>query len=538
MSATGRSPVTEMVPPAFLPRLVEVLELVTSPAELDEVLRRLVSLACDLTGASYGVITVLDDGGRMRDFYIHGLDDETIDEIGELPVGRGVLGQLLQSERPLRLEHVGADPHATELPPGHPPIDRLLGVGIDAAGRRLGVLYLGDRSDKEPYDGLDEQRVRWLADRAAHALCAADARQRADSRARWLRAAQELAATLEPPLDPEVGLDRFVEAVGPLLGASSVALVRVGDSAVDVVAGDAAGRSQDPTDPATPVGAAVLATYSHGEAVVRRVAGRTVVVVPVALQLTDRLVLVVSLPRGTPAPDREDIDLLVGYTTQAASALDRARAVEERQELMVLADRERIARDLHDVVIQRLFATGLQLQGARAQADGRLADKIDTTVRDLDQTIIDIRTTVFELSRRKDRSLRGDIRELAKEYAGPLGFAPTVRVRGPVDSVVPEMVGDYLLATLREGLANTVRHAHARHVEVTVDVVEVPGSGASHALTLRIADDGRGLPAQVVESGLTNVRRRAQSFGGDVRITSQPGDGTTLEWSVPIGDDG
>lgn len=535
MSATDpAAPTTVPVPPAFLPHVVEVLELVTSPAEIDEVLRRLVTFACDLTGAAFGMLSVLDDDGFMRDFYIHGLDDRTVDAMGDLPVGRGVLGRLLRSDRPLRLDDVAASPESVGLPPGHPPVERFLGVGIDEGSRRLGVLYIGDPSDREPYDELDEHRLQWLADRAAHAIGAADARRRADRRARWLRSTQELAVALEPPLDPEAGPDRFLEAVGPLLGATAVALVRVGDEAVELVAGATAGSGQDPTDPATSVGAAVLATYAQAEPAVRRVDGCAVVVVPVELQLTERLVLVASLPRGTAAPEREDVELLAGYAAQAATALDRAHALAERQELVMLADRERIARDLHDVVIQRLFATGLQLQTARAGADAALVERIDATVSELDATIVDIRTTVFELSRRADRSLRSDVRELATEYAGPLGFAPVVRVRGPVDSLVPETVGDHLLATLREGLANAVRHAHAGQVEVAVEVVDASGPAGGHVVELRITDDGDGLPEQVVESGLRNVRRRAHAFGGELRVTSEPGAGTTLAWTVPL----
>ena len=198
---------------------------------------------------------------------------------------------------------------------------------------------------------------------------------------------------------------------------------------------------------------------------------------------------------------------------------------------MLVADRERIARDLHDLVIQRLFATGLQLQGARRLvADGDVRDRLDAAVADLDVTIRDIRSTIFELQRSHDESLRADVRGVVREYVPVLGFTPLVRSTGPVDTTATPVVGAQLLAVLREALSNVARHA-----EADAAVIEVEATGQQ--LALRVTDNGRGVPVDRRESGLRNVRRRATELGGTVQLLAEEPHGTRLEWTVPLGDD-
>ena len=194
----------------------------------------------------------------------------------------------------------------------------------------------------------------------------------------------------------------------------------------------------------------------------------------------------------------------------------------------MISDRDRIARDLHDLVIQRLFATGLQLQGIRSVADGPdVISRIDKTVDALDLTIKDIRSTIFELQTRRSDSLRAEIRALVKEYIPVLGFAPIVRTFGPVDTAVPEPIRDQLLAVLREALSNVARHALADHAEIEVRT-------GSQEVVLVVTDDGMGLPARRTESGLRNVRRRASALSGTLQLTAlEPG--TQLLWRVPLG---
>jgi signal transduction histidine kinase len=253
-----------------------------------------------------------------------------------------------------------------------------------------------------------------------------------------------------------------------------------------------------------------------------------VVVVPLRAHLAAAGVLLVVLGTGRVALEGEEAELLTSFADQASLALDRAQAVADHEELMLVADRDRIARDLHDLVIQRLFATGLQLQGARRMAgDDEIASRIDNAVADLDVTIRDIRSTIFELQHARDASLRADVQGVAHEYVPVLGFTPLVRTSGPVDTAVPEPVGAQLLAVLREALSNVARHAGAEAAVVEVEV-------ADGSVTLRVTDNGRGLPVDRHESGLRNVRRRAAEHRGTVRLLPEEPHGTRMEWTVPL----
>ncbi|MDN7122709.1 GAF domain-containing protein [Nocardioides sp. ChNu-153] len=527
---TPRS-ITGIVGGDRLPHVLDLLARLTGDGDVRTLLQDVVSSACELVGARYGVLTVLDIDGRLGDFYLHGLDESARDEIGDFPVGRGVLGCLLRSDEPMRLDDVTAHPLATLLPPGHPPVERFVGVGIDRRERRLGMLYLGDEDDRAPFTPDDERLLGWLADRAAHVLDVAGARERAVRRSEWLTVSQRLAELLQPPIAADAALAHVTELVSWVFRARSVVLVRLVADAVVVVAEDDVSSTEHlvPAEhlaPGAAVFEAVHAANRSRRSVVARADSTVVVLVPFRSELAEPLVLGVALRPGDRAPAEEELELLESFVSHAVSSIDRIRAVGERQELMVLADRDRIARDLHDVVIQRIFATGLQLQGLRAQVAPDARPRFDAAVRELDQTIRDIRTTIFELSRLQGTSLRAEVLQLAAEYADALGFTPEVHVRGPVDTTVPDRESDELLATLREGLSNVVRHARAS--AVTIDL-----QADDDIVALRLLDDGVGFDG-AVESGLVNVRRRAEALGGTARVMSEHGGGTLLEWVVPL----
>ena len=227
-----------------------------------------------------------------------------------------------------------------------------------------------------------------------------------------------------------------------------------------------------------------------------------------------------------------DQELVVTLAGAAAVAIENARLHARVQELSVLEDRERIARDLHDTVIQRLFAVGLSLQGTAplAQRD-EVRDRLLDAVGDLDQTIREIRTAIFGLEGPRPawrRGLRDDVLGLLNEAAGALGFEPRVVFEGPIDSGVPSLVGEELTATLREALSNVARHAGATEVEVVVAV------GAE--LALRVADNGAGMPEEVRPGGrgLRNMASRAERLGGSCKAGAAPSGGTMVEWRVPL----
>jgi signal transduction histidine kinase len=260
----------------------------------------------------------------------------------------------------------------------------------------------------------------------------------------------------------------------------------------------------------------------------RNVGDLSALVIPLRAHLAQAGGLVAIFDPGTPL-SMEDRELLASFADQAGLALDRAQAVVDREEHAVIFDRERIARDLHDVVIQRLFATGLKLQGAASQAtDPAIESRLENAVDDLDVTIKAIRGTIFELQHRGSDSLRSEIRGLVREYVSVLGFSPTVLTSGPVDTAVPAHVREELLPVLREAVSNVARHAQADWAQIEVQATD-------QEVRLSVADDGVGLSEDRTESGLRNVRRRAADLGGSVELT--PGDpgGTVLVWRVPLG---
>ncbi len=220
--------------------------------------------------------------------------------------------------------------------------------------------------------------------------------------------------------------------------------------------------------------------------------------------------------------------MIITFAVQAALALERVQAQEERQLLVVLEDRERIARDLHDVVIQRLFAAGLGLQSmSRLVGRDDLRQRLDQTVTDLDTTIRDIRTAIFELRAPAAASLHSELIDTVEACADALGFRPTLRVTGLIDRGVPDALRPEIVAVAREALSNVVRHAHAHAVEVSVDVT-------ADAFTLRVTDDGVGIDSPKPGSGLGNMRARAEDRAGDFSLTNVDPHGTRLTWTVPI----
>ena len=228
-----------------------------------------------------------------------------------------------------------------------------------------------------------------------------------------------------------------------------------------------------------------------------------------------------------------DEELVVALAAAAGVAIENARLHARLQDLAVLHDRERIARDLHDTVIQRLFATGLSLQGAvRFAQRSEAADRIQTAIEDLDDTVRHIRTVIFGLESSQAKGVGGvrqQIMALTKDAAGSLGFDPRVVFDGPVDAAVDEATAPELLATLREALSNVARHADASRVGVEVT--------AGEDIVLLVADNGRGCGGEAGGGpghGLRNMRARAEALGGHCEVAAGDDGGTKLQWKVPI----
>jgi signal transduction histidine kinase len=247
-----------------------------------------------------------------------------------------------------------------------------------------------------------------------------------------------------------------------------------------------------------------------------------------------RGVLTVGRCHGGPPLPVAASGVVASFAAQAAIALELAARRADAEQLSVFEDRDRIARDLHDLVIQRLYATGMSLEGTMPLITRReVADRIRNAVDAMDDTIRDIRGTIFALQargRRDEPRLRSDIVALVDEMTDMLGFAPALRLGSGLDSRATAELSEQLLAVLREALSNAARHSGATRVDVTVD-------GDAHAggmVTVLVRDNGSGIPRGTRRSGLTNLADRAEKLGGELRLSPADGGGTRLEWRVPV----
>lgn len=367
--------------PDQLQALLDAVLLIETDVELPAVLRHIVEVACSLVDARYGALGVIDETGTsLSEFVTIGFTQETIDEIGHLPEGAGILGLLILDPNPIRLADLSQHPDSAGFPAGHPPMRSFLGVPVKVGDRVFGNLYLTEK----------------------------------------------------------LGAAEFSEADKDLIGALAGA---------------------------------------------------------------------------------------------AGIAVENARLHVRVRSLTVAADRERIARDLHDTVIQRLFATGLTLQSSLPLIENHeVVARIETAISDLDDTIRQVRTTIFGLEPppTTERGVRARVLEICAEASRGLGFEPEVRFIGPIEGRVPDRAATELLATLREVLSNVARHARASQAEIEVSVRE--------DLHLRVLDDGKGMDAshQSTGKGLANMRQRAEGLGGTCQLLGWDGGGTEVSWRVPL----
>jgi two-component system, NarL family, sensor histidine kinase DevS len=508
-------------------KLLEAVMAISSDLDLRSVLSRIVEAATALTGARYGALGVLGSDDALGEFVTTGLTEQERARIGELPKGRGILGQLITDARPLRLTDLTRHAASSGFPPHHPPMTSFLGVPVDIRGTVFGNLYLTEKQGGGDFTDADERLVVTLASAAGLVIENARAYGLSERRRQWLEAAAALTDDLQPPVAREMALQHITTTARRVGRAWATAMVASAPEA------DVLTVACEPADVATVLEAVesaleALGDLPTGDPVDVVLGSVTATVVPLRARLDDGGMLVALFrPDEQRLRDLDDRELLISFADHAALALDRAMAVDDREKLAVLSDRERIARDLHDVVIQRLFAVGMQLQAASLRGGDDIRDRLASAVHDIDGTIRDVRATIFELQTQGSDTLRGDLQALARDYVPVLGFAPTVRTSGPVDTVVPEVLREQLLPVLREALSNVARHAHATRVEVEVGV-------ALGDLTLVVIDDGIGITPHARESGLRNARERAHALGGELTLSDGDPRGLVLRWRVPL----
>ncbi|MEV0651059.1 GAF domain-containing sensor histidine kinase [Phytomonospora sp. NPDC050363] len=524
--------------------LLDAVVSIGSDLELPAVLDRIVTAACKLVDARYGALGVLGHDRRLVAFHTHGIGKDKRDEIGALPCGRGILGLLIDDPSPVRLADLASHPKSHGFPAGHPPMRSFLGVPVSIRERDFGTLYLTEKLSAEEFSEDDERVVVALAAAAGIAIENARLYDISRRRLRWLEAAAEITDVVIGSIDQQAAL-RLVAKRAMETSNAEVAMVLVrdpGDMSEVVVEvaltaeGDLpiAGERVPLTDDALG-GVIINRRPTQVEDLGKSAAwphpiecGRALLV-PLATSETAYGALVVGTVSSVSLNySSAEIGLLESFAGQAALALDRSRAQLDRAQLAVFEDRDRIARDLHDVVIQRLFATGLHLQNVvNITTRPVVVERINAAVDALDATIRDIRASIYALHGGSVGDLRLGVHTAVEAACDSLGFRPHVTLLGPVDSAVPPAVRPELLAALREALSNVTRHAQASTVEV-----EVAADGESVELT--VVDDGCGLGESKPRGGLLNLAARARKLGGTFTLDSGEGAGTRLNWRVPL----
>jgi signal transduction histidine kinase len=526
--------------------LLEAVLAVSSGLELDATLRQIVRAAVDLVDARYGALGVLGADGMLTQFVHAGIDDATRTLIGALPTGHGVLGVVLEDAKPLRLAELSQHPASVGFPAHHPPMGTFLGVSIRVRGEVFGRLYLTEKNNGQGFSEDDAMVLQALAGAAGIAVDNSRLYEQVRRRQRWLEATSEITTELLGASDPTEALRLIATRALELTGAdyTFIAVPQDPDLAAteitELTVAVSAGMDSDTVTGRTiPLAGSTLGAV-FGDQVPRSVPslafdfadGLGVEFGPaLALPLGDGEsisgVLLTVRAAGSAGFDELHFQVGSSFADQATLALQRAESQAARRELEVLADRERIARDLHDHVIQRLFAVGLAMQGTHRHATADVAERLTDHIDHLHQVIQDIRTAIFDLQADPADTprLRTTLHDVITELTDNTALRTTVRMAGPVN-VVPADLAEHAEAVLREAVSNVVRHARAHELVITISVED--------NLVIDVTDDGVGIPDTVARSGLHNLRQRATDAGGDCTVRRLQDGGTHLLWTAPL----
>jgi signal transduction histidine kinase len=495
-------------------RLFDAFLDVSAGLDLDETLRHIVQAAVELIDAQYGTLGLLDSDGVMVSFV-----------------------------------HVGPDPTpATGQRPLRPVSDEtvsFLSVPVASRGQALGTLYLTAKRDAL-FSTEDDTVLTALAGTAGVAIANARLYEAAEASRTWLAAVTDVRTALLQGRSPQDVLDLVVERVAVLTGAAATFLVHgpTGEEGTYALRSSTGAAPQDLPgvqldERAGPV---LRAVADAGDVVLLDMTGAVsatdegrvrwgpCIAVPLRSAVGGGSVVIALRPAGAPPFEAPLAALISAFADQTALALDLAARQQVIRRSDVTEDRDRIARDLHDHVIQRVFAAGLSLQSALPRiGDAEAAKRVRSAVEQLDETVRDIRTTIFDLhtsdSARNGDSLRRRLLDIVTETAGA-DLRPIVRMSGAVDNLVTGDLAADVEAVVREGVSNAVRHARASAVTVTLDV--------SADVVVEVVDNGTGIDAKAPRSGLRNLEERARRRAGGVSVVSVEGGGTRLRWHAPL----
>ncbi len=529
--------------------LLEAVLAVASGLELDATLRRIVQAAAELGEARYGALGVLGEDGTLAEFVYQGIDAETRERIGHLPEGHGLLGLVIDDAKPLRLTEISAHPASVGFPANHPPMHSFLGVPVRVRDEVFGNLYLAEKKDGAEFTDDDEVIVQALAAAAGIAIENAHLYEQTRLRQRWLGATSEVTTELLGGTDPVDALELIAGRALELTGSDVTMLALPGAGGLDVDEE----RDADPSELTVTVCAGGDATDLMGlrvsvegtvpgavfrDRTPRRMAelgllpdrGRgPALVVPLRAGDHTSGVLIALREPGSALFETAQLPVLASFADQAALALQLAAQQRAARERDVLSDRDRIARDLHDHVIQRLFAVGLAMQSTQRRTKApELQRRLQESIDQMHEIVREIRTAIFDLhgGAAGETRLRNRLHDAIAELTDDAPLHPAVSMAGPLDAV-PAQLAEHVEAVVREAVSNAVRHAGA-------DTLTVSVSARDDAVRVTVTDDGKGLPEDVSPSGLGNLRERAESMGGAFTLESHPGGGVRLDWSAPL----
>ncbi len=524
--------------------LIRVNNDLTSNLDLATLLRKIVEIGTELIHARYGAMGVIADDQSLEQFITVGMDEETIARVGHLPQGRGLLGALISDPGPVRLAVIGDDPRSSGFPEHHPPMTSFLGVPIRVRGEIYGNLYLTDSQNGE-FSADDEELAEAIAATAGIAIANARLFEESRYRENWASALAETARRLMQAEDDE-HLGFLIARVRDLAHADLVCVARVSSAGDDLVIDRALGTGADELSVMSfPVDESVWGEAVRTGQPVRVADVRALpdfgfehqgllgpaMTTPFTIGTQMGGVLVLARLSGRPGFGDRDLDMAMSFASHVSVSIARAEGRMIRRRVALLEERSRIARDLHDHVIQRLFATGLSLQAVAMALPPDAAEEVTEQIREIDASIAQIRQSIFDLNRDRDVttvSLRARVLEIidrveSHDTGGP---RPQVTFLGPVDLMADALLTDDVTAVVTEALANVLRHAQATRVDVVI-------SAAAGRVTVEVTDDGTGPGSSPRLSGLANLRTRAKGHGGTFELLPGPSGGTQLVWSVP-----
>jgi signal transduction histidine kinase len=531
---------------AQVQNLLDAFLSVSTGLDLPSTLRRIVESACDLVDARYGALGVLRQGGGGLAAFIHvGIDEALAATMGHLPEGKGVLGQLISEPHPLRIPDLGQHPSSVGFPPHHPPMKTFLGVPVLVRGEVFGNLYMTEKRHGQ-FTAEDEAVLTALAGAAGIAIHNARLYEESEIRRRWLAAVADVRAVLLETPSAADALTLIAERIAGLTEADASWLFmgpHPETGAYTMSAQSGKGLNDLTDERFAPGDSPVLDALDQADGVVTmdlsgmayesrnpHIDWGPCIAIPLRGTHSDNAVVIAARKVGADPFDPSITPLVKAFADQASVALDMAARQRLARQLDVYEDRDRIARDLHDHVIQRVFAAGLALQAVLPRVDDAQArSRVGFVVRQLDDTVRDIRTTIFDLKTTADADAGGSVRrrllDIVNETADGI-LEPTVRMSGAIDTLVTGELAADVEAVVREGVSNAARHSGGGHVTVTLDVAD--------EVVVEIVDDGRGIDPQAARSGLRNLEQRAGGHGGQSAVEVVRDGGTRLRWSAPL----